>query len=121
MASVVLQQVSEPGQTDWQRAARPGRAGELSWLPCASELRRVDCALSCWGQLELVSAPVCDVYGTPMSHDAGPGAVSARAVEAPPGWHQARGAVVFNDASQSLIHALKYRDSHEVVRQRWRA
>jgi citrate lyase alpha subunit len=36
----------------------------------------------CWGQLELVSAPVCDVYGTPMSHDAGPGAVSARAIEA---------------------------------------
>jgi ComF family protein len=70
---------------------------------------------ACWGKLELVSAPVCDVYGTPMSHAAGPGAVSARAVEMPPGWNRARGAVVFNDASQSLVHALKYRDSHEVV------
>ena len=70
---------------------------------------------SCWGKLDLVSAPVCDVYGTPMAYDAGPGAVSPRAIERPPGWHRARGAVLFNDASQPLVHALKYRDRHEVT------
>ena len=69
----------------------------------------------CWGKLEMVSAPLCDVYGAPMAHDAGPGAVSARAIEFPPGWHRARGAVLFNDASQTMVHALKYRDRHEVV------
>jgi ComF family protein len=72
------------------------------------------CAV-CWGKLELVSAPVCDVYGTPMAYDGGTGAISPRAIEQPPGWHRARGAVVFNDASQALVHALKYRDRHEVT------
>jgi len=69
----------------------------------------------CWAGLELVAGPVCDVYGTPMAHDAGPGAVSARAVEHPPGWNRARGAAVFNEASRRLVHALKYRDRHEVA------
>ena len=70
---------------------------------------------TCWGKLELVSAPVCDVYGTPMAYDVGAGAISPRAIEQPPGWHRARGAAVFNDASQALVHALKYRDRHEVT------
>lgn len=69
----------------------------------------------CWAGLELVAGPVCDVYGTPMAHDAGPGAVSARAVQHPPGWDRARGAAVFNRASQALVHALKYRDRHDVA------
>jgi len=70
---------------------------------------------ACWAGLDLVAGPVCDVYGTPMAHNAGPGAVSPRAVEHPPGWHRARGAAVFNRASQALVHALKYRDRHEVA------
>jgi predicted amidophosphoribosyltransferase len=70
---------------------------------------------SCWGKLELVSDPVCDVYGAPMTFDAGDAAISARAVRNPPQWARARGAVIFNDTSQHLVHALKYRDRHEVV------
>ena len=71
---------------------------------------------ACWAELEMVSQPVCDAYGTPFVFDEGDGAVSARAIANPPVWSRARGAVMFNDCSQKLVHALKYRDRHEVVR-----
>lgn len=70
---------------------------------------------SCWAGLDVVSRPFCDVYGAPMTFDVGEGAVSARAISNPPKWNRARGAVVFNDRSQHLVHSLKYRDRHEVV------
>ena len=70
---------------------------------------------SCWQGLDVVSRPVCDVYGAPMTFDAGEGAVSARAISEPPKWNRARGAVLFNERSQHLVHSLKYRDRHEVV------
>lgn len=114
MVSSVLQQMSEAG-----RRLGSGLLDVAVPLTChgcrASVTAPGGLCPQCWGDLELVGAPVCDVYGTPMSHDAGPGAVSARAIESPPGWHRARGAAVFNDASQRLVHALKYRDSHEVI------
>lgn len=69
----------------------------------------------CWQGLDVVASPVCDVYGSPLAHDGGEGAVSARAIKQPPGWNRARGAVVFNEAAQGLVHALKYRDRHEVA------
>lgn len=71
---------------------------------------------ACWADLEMISQPVCDAYGTPFVFDEGDGAVSARAIAYPPVWDRARGAVMFNDCSQQLVHALKYRDRHEVVR-----
>ena len=71
---------------------------------------------TCWVDLEMISQPVCDAYGTPFVFDEGDGAVSARAIADPPVWNRARGAVMFNDCSQQLVHALKYRDRHEVVR-----
>jgi len=71
---------------------------------------------ACWSDLEMISRPVCDAYGTPFVFDEGDGAVSARAIANPPVWDRARGAVIFNDCSQHLVHALKYRDRHEVVR-----
>ena len=51
-----------------------------------------------------------------MPFDAGDGAVLARAIRNPPKWDRARGAVIFNERSQYLVHSLKYRDRHEVVR-----
>lgn len=71
---------------------------------------------SCWAGLELISQPVCDAFGTPFVFDEGEGAVSPRAIANPPAWDRARGAVLFNDYSQKLVHSLKYRDRHEVVR-----
>jgi hypothetical protein len=82
MASVVLQQVSNLGK-------RIGSGLLDLAVPMTCHGCRAPVSApgglcpECWGQLELVSAPVCDVYGTPMSHDAGPGAVSARAIEMP--------------------------------------
>ncbi|MGI9511423.1 MAG: ComF family protein [Anderseniella sp.] len=70
---------------------------------------------ACWAELEIISQPVCDAYGTPFVYDEGDGAVSARAISNPPVWDKARGAVKFNDCSQHLVHNLKYRDRHEVV------
>ncbi len=69
----------------------------------------------CWADLDIISEPVCDAYGTPFVFDEGKGAVSARAISSPPAWDRARGAVMFNDRSQHLVHALKYRDRHEVL------
>ncbi|MEO1160091.1 MAG: ComF family protein [Pseudomonadota bacterium] len=71
---------------------------------------------ACWARLEMISEPVCDAYGAPFVFEEGDGAVSARAIASPPVWNRARGAVLFNDCSQQLVHALKYRDRHEVVR-----
>ncbi|MEM9471915.1 MAG: ComF family protein [Pseudomonadota bacterium] len=69
----------------------------------------------CWAGLDIIAEPVCDAYGTPLVFDEGKGAVSARAISSPPAWDRARGAVMFNDRSQHLVHALKYRDRHEVL------
>jgi ComF family protein len=112
--SFPLQQISAAG-----RWIGNGLADLLVPLTCHGCSTRVAApgglCPACWAGLELVGNPVCDVYGTPMAHDAGPGAVSARAVEHPPRWNRARGAAVFNEASQRLVHALKYRDWHEVA------
>jgi len=71
---------------------------------------------ACWADLEMISLPVCNAYGTPFVFDEGDGAVSARAIANPPAWDRARGAVMFNNCSRQLVYALKYRDRHEVVR-----
>ncbi len=71
---------------------------------------------ACWGEMEMISRPVCDAYGTPFVFDEGDGAVSARAIANPPLWDRARGAVTFNEGARQLVHALKYRDRHEVIR-----
>lgn len=71
---------------------------------------------TCWAEMEMISRPVCNAYGTPFVFDEGDGAVSTRAITNPPVWDRARGAVMFNDCAQKLVHALKYRDRHEVIR-----
>ena len=70
---------------------------------------------SCWSRLQFIEAPYCDRLGTPFPYDEGEGAVSAAAIADPPAWDRARGAVVFDDLSRDLVHALKYRDRHEAA------
>ncbi len=67
----------------------------------------------CWMKLSFIELPVCDRLGSPFPYDEGEGAVSAAAIAEPPLWDRARGAVVFDDVSRRLIHALKYHDRHE--------
>jgi ComF family protein len=69
--------------------------------------------LTCWAKLQQLDEPVCDMLGTPFAYDQGDGAVSAAALNDPPPWNRARAAVIFDDASARLVHALKYRDRQE--------
>jgi ComF family protein len=70
---------------------------------------------SCWSRLQFIEAPYCDRLGTPFPFDEGEGAISAAAIADPPAWDRARGAVIFDDLSRDLVHALKYRDRHEAA------
>jgi len=70
---------------------------------------------SCWTRLSFIEPPLCDRLGIPFPYDQGEGAISAAAIADPPEWDRARGAVVFDDLSRQLIHALKYHDRHEAA------
>jgi ComF family protein len=71
--------------------------------------------ISCWQNLQFLESPVCDVMGTPFAYDQGAGAFSAAALADPPSWDRSRAAIVFDQHSKSLIHALKYKDHHEAA------
>jgi ComF family protein len=69
--------------------------------------------VSCWANLKHVEAPCCNVLGTPFAYDQGKGAISPAALAEPPNWDRARAAVTYDEASRSIVHALKYRDTME--------
>lgn len=69
--------------------------------------------LSCWANLKLIDAPVCNVLGIPFAYDQGEGAISPAALAEPPTWDRARAAVAYDEASRRIVHALKYRDTME--------
>jgi ComF family protein len=69
--------------------------------------------LSCWQKLHFIEEPVCDMLGTPFEFDQGDGALSPAAIADPAPWDRARAAVVFDEASKTLVHLLKYRDMQE--------
>ena len=69
--------------------------------------------LSCWANLKLIDAPVCNVLGIPFAYDQGEGAISPAALAEPPPWDRARAAVAYDEASRRIVHALKYRDTME--------
>lgn len=64
----------------------------------------------CWRGLELITPPLCDISGSPLAFDAGPGARSKELSWNHPLYDRARAATVFNDMSRRLVHELKYRD-----------
>jgi ComF family protein len=69
--------------------------------------------LSCWDRLRQIDEPVCDALGTPFAYDQGEGSLSAAALADPPPWDRARAAVLFDETSGRLVHALKYLDRQE--------
>jgi ComF family protein len=69
--------------------------------------------LSCWANLKLIDAPVCNVLGIPFAYDQGEGAISPAALAEPPPWDRARAAVAYDEASRRIVHGLKYRDTME--------
>jgi ComF family protein len=68
---------------------------------------------TCWQKMTYLEDPVCDVLGLPFAYDQGAGILSAAALADPPPWDRARAAVIFDEASKVLVHALKYRDVSE--------
>jgi ComF family protein len=83
-------------------------------LCCHAPVREPAClCIACWGKLQHVDDPVCDMLGLPFAYDQGPGTLSAQALADPPEWDRSRAAVIFDDASRVLVHALKYEDWQE--------
>ena len=68
---------------------------------------------SCWPRLQQIDEPACEALGTPFAHAQGEGARSPAAIADPPPWDSARAAVLFDDVSARLVHALKYQDRQE--------
>ena len=64
----------------------------------------------CRRELEVIAPPICDVMGTPLAFDAGPGARSPELRWNHPLYDRARAATVFGPMSQRLVHQLKYQD-----------
>ncbi len=69
----------------------------------------------CWSQLDFITAPCCERSGVPLAYDTGAGTISPAALNRPPAWDRARAAVVFDDHSRQLVHALKYRDRQDAA------
>ncbi|WP_146620094.1 ComF family protein [Acuticoccus sediminis] len=64
----------------------------------------------CVRDLEIITPPICDIMGTPLAFDAGPGARSPELRWNHPLYDKARAATVFGPMSQRLVHQLKYQD-----------
>jgi ComF family protein len=70
----------------------------------------------CWSRLTFIDAPRCAVSGVPFPYGAeGDDLVSPAALRSPPLYTCARGAVIYDDQSRLLVHALKYHDRHEAA------
>jgi ComF family protein len=70
----------------------------------------------CWSALTFIDAPRCAVSGLPFPYGIeGDDLVSPAALRSPPLYGRARGAVIYDDDSRRLVHALKYHDRHEAA------
>lgn len=70
----------------------------------------------CWARLSLIDRPLDDHRGVPLPFDPDAGDVTPANPVLPSGpfaWDRLRAAVVFDEHSRRLVHALKYRDRHE--------
>lgn len=64
----------------------------------------------CWRRIDFIRPPLCDRLGLPLPYDAGPGAISARAVAEPPVYARARAVARFDGVMRDLVHDLKFHD-----------
>jgi ComF family protein len=71
---------------------------------------------ACWSGLTLIDAPRCAVTGVPFPYGGdGVDLISPAALKAPPLYHRARGAVIYDKRSRLLVQRLKYQDRHEAA------
>lgn len=69
----------------------------------------------CWGGIQFIERPYCEVLGTPFAHDLGAGFLSAEAIANPPVFDRLRAVCTLDGASSRLVHGLKYRDRTELA------
>ena len=72
----------------------------------------------CWGQIDFIARPFCDVTGIPLPYDSlaygkDQQIVSALALAQPPLYDRARAVAQFGDVMRHLVHKLKYGDRRE--------
>lgn len=69
----------------------------------------------CWSRLAFIERPYCEVLGTPLSHDLGPGILSADAIANPPPFDRLRSVALYDDLARVLVQSLKYRDRTDLA------
>ena len=85
-------------------------------LCCETPVDRPGTACTrCWRGLRFIERPFCEVLGTPFGVDLGPAALSAEAIAAPPPFVRARAAVVYAQAAERLVTALKFGDRTDLA------
>ncbi|MBD8891980.1 ComF family protein [Labrenzia suaedae] len=63
---------------------------------------------SCWMDMPFLENPVCERYGTPLPHDMGEGALSARAIMDPPVFDRSRSVARYEGPARQMVLALKF-------------
>ena len=66
--------------------------------------------IGCWRSIAQIAPPLCAGCGLPFDFDVGPDARCADCLAEPPAFHQARAALVYDDASRPLILSFKHGD-----------
>ncbi len=85
-------------------------------MACRAQIMdQVGLCMACWGDMQFINAPFCDVTGAPLPFGSGYDLLSIEALENPPHYDKARIAVKFNPHSQRLIHRLKYQDQQHIA------
>lgn len=70
---------------------------------------------ACWGEVQFIERPFCDVTGAPFDHDLGDGIISAEAIAYPPDYDHARSAVVHEGIALGMVHGHKFRDRGDLT------
>jgi ComF family protein len=84
-------------------------------LSCREPLASHDAlCFKCWSDIDFIRAPLCDRLGLPMPFDTGGIMISAAAAADPPPYDRARAVAAYSGQMRELIHALKFRDRHDL-------
>ena len=65
---------------------------------------------TCWGQLHVITTPMCSLCSHPFEYDLGEGALCASCIHETPPYDSAYSALVYDDTSKRLLHKLKFED-----------
>ena len=69
-----------------------------------------------WGAIHFIDTPYCDQCGVPFTVDYGDDILCPSCIASPPGFDRARAAVVYDDASHTLVVSFKHSDRTENAR-----